>query len=110
MTLESHVLADAHAPAPTKARSWSLSGAIRRPEFGAFVATVLVYAFFAACAYKYGFVTFDGTAGWLNTAAELGIIAIPVGILMVSGEFDLSVGAVVGASSITVAIGTTLFG
>ncbi len=51
--------------------------------------------------------SFDGTAGWMNTAAELGIIAIPVGILMVAGEFDLSVGAVVGAASITVAIGTT---
>ena len=59
---------------------------------------------------QHGFVTFDGTAGWINTAAELGIIAIPIGILMVAGEFDLSVGAIVGASSIIVAIGTTLFG
>lgn len=92
------------------ARSWSFGGLVRRPEFGAFVVTVLVYAFFAAAAWRYGFVTFDGTAGWMNVAAELGIIAIPVGILMVSGEFDLSVGAVVGAASITVAIGTTLFG
>ena len=83
---------------------------MRRPEFGAFVATLLVYGFFVATAWQYGFVTFDGTAGWLNTAAELGIIAIPVGILMVAGEFDLSVGAIVGAASIIVAIGTTLFG
>jgi simple sugar transport system permease protein len=82
----------------------------RRPEFGAFVATALVYAFFAFSAYDAGFVTLDGTAGWMNVAAELGIIAIPVGLLMVAGEFDLSVGAVVGAASITVAIGTTIFG
>ena len=87
-----------------------LSGLTRRPEFGAFIATLLVYGFFAATAYDAGFVTFDGTAGWLNTSAELGIIAIPIGLLMVAGEFDLSVGAVVGASSITVAIGTTLLG
>ena len=82
----------------------------RRPEFGALVATVLVYLFFAVAAFDSGFVSFSGTAGWMNTAAELGIIAIPVGLLMVSGEFDLSVGAVVGASSITIAIGTTIFG
>jgi simple sugar transport system permease protein len=82
----------------------------RRPEFGAFVATVLVYAFFAVSTRGAGFVSVDGTAGWLDTAAELGIIAIPIGVLMVAGEFDLSVGAVVGASSIIVAIGSTIFG
>ena len=91
-------------------RRWSWSNFVRRPEFGALVATLLVYGFFVATAWQYGFATFDGTAGWLNTAAELGIIAIPVGILMVAGEFDLSVGAIVGAASIIVAIGTTLFG
>jgi simple sugar transport system permease protein len=43
----------------------------------------------------------------MNTAAELGVLAIPVGMLMIAGEFDLSVGSVVGASSMIVAIGTT---
>jgi simple sugar transport system permease protein len=89
---------------------WSLRGVVRRPEFGAFTATVLVYLFFAFSTRGAGFVTLDGTAGWLNTAAELGIIAIPIGVLMIAGEFDLSVGAVVGASSIIVAIGSTIFG
>ena len=89
---------------------WSLRSMVRRPEFGAFVATVLVYAFFAFSTRGAGFVTVDGTAGWLDTAAELGIIAIPIGVLMIAGEFDLSVGAVVGASSIIVAIGSTVFG
>ncbi len=96
------------APDVGRRRGWMRI--VHRPEFGAFIATVLVYGFFAVTAYEAGFVSFDGTAGWMNTAAELGIIAIPVGILMVAGEFDLSVGAVVGASSITVAIGTTVFG
>jgi len=110
MTSYSQELREKGLAAQAPARRWSLSGFVRRPEFGAFVATLLVYGFFAATAYDAGFVTLDGTAGWLNTSAELGIIAIPVGLLMVAGEFDLSVGAVVGASSITVAIGTTLFG
>jgi len=91
-------------------RRWSPRQMARRPEFGAFVATVLVYAFFAVSTHGAGFVSIDGTAGWLDTAAELGIIAIPIGVLMVAGEFDLSVGAVVGAASIIVAIGSTVFG
>lgn len=95
---------------PVPRKHWSWKRIVRRPEFGAFVATVLVYAFFAITTAGAGFVSIDGTAGWMNTAAELGIIAIPIGLLMVAGEFDLSVGAVVGASSITVAIGTTVFG
>ena len=62
---------------------WSLKGMARRPEFGAVVATALVYLFFAITMQGAGFVSLDGTAGWLDTAAELGIIAIPVGALMV---------------------------
>lgn len=95
---------------PSSVSRWSLRQMARRPEFGAFVATLLVYAFFAISTHGAGFISLDGTAGWLDTAAELGIIAIPVGVLMIAGEFDLSVGAVVGASSIIVAIGSTVFG
>ena len=53
---------------------WSLKGMARRPEFGAVVATALVYLFFAITTQGAGFVSIDGTAGWLDTAAELGII------------------------------------
>ena len=37
-------------------------------------------------------------------AAEVGIVALPVGLLMIAGELDISVGAVLPASSLTVAI------
>lgn len=87
----------------------ALTRMYRRPEFGAFIATLLVYAFFAVTTRGTGFLSLDGTAGWLNVAAELGIISTPVGILMVAGEFDLSVGSVVGAASVIVAIGSTIF-
>jgi hypothetical protein len=93
---------------PGRAR-WSLKGMARRPEFGAVVATALVYLFFAITTQGAGFVSIDGTAGWLDTSAELGIIAIPVGVLMIAGEFDLSVGSIVGASAVFLAIGTTVF-
>ncbi|MFC9682514.1 ABC transporter permease, partial [Streptomyces sp. NPDC056948] len=43
-------------------------------------------------------------ASWLNIAAELGIIAIPVGLLMIAGELDVSVGSVLAGSSMTLAI------
>ena len=95
---------------PPSRNPWSLKSIVRRPEFGAFAATVLVYIFFAVSTRGAGFVSLDGTAGWLDTAAELGIIAVPIGVLMIAGEFDLSVGAVVGASSIIVAIGSNMFG
>ncbi len=82
----------------------------RTPQFGALVAAVGVFVFFAIAAGGKGFLTPAATAGWLNATAELALIAIPVGLLMIAGEFDLSVGSVVGASSITAAVGTTIFG
>src|ERR1700753_105931 len=90
---------------PRRSR-WSLKGLARRTGLGSVLAAVLVFFFFAITTRGAGFVSIDGTAGWLDTAAELGIIAIPVGVLMVAGEFDLSVGAVVGGSSIIVATGS----
>src|SRR5688500_3815736 len=83
---------------------------LRRPEFGALVGALLVFAFFAVAAGGKGFLTLDGTASWLNVAAELGIITLPVAMLMIAGEFDLSVGSVVGASSMVVAIGSAHYG
>jgi simple sugar transport system permease protein len=87
------------------ARRW-----LRQPETGAFFAAIIVYIFFAVAAWRANFVSLDGAAAWLDTSAELGIIALAVGILMIAGEFDLSIGSVIGASSIAMAIGTTRFG
>jgi simple sugar transport system permease protein len=50
------------------------------------------------------FLAAGGVASWLNVAAELGIIALAVGLLMIAGELDLSVGSVVAGSSVTCAI------
>ncbi len=95
------------APAPAPARP-VLSGAtlgnlIRRPESGALIGTVGVFVFFAIFGGAQ-FLSAGGTASWLNVAAELGIIAIPVGLLMIAGELDLSVGSVLASSSMTLAI------
>ena len=87
---------------PVKQRQ-SLSNLMRRPETGALIATVSIYIFFALVAGS-AFTSTKGTATWLNPAAELGIIALPVGLLMIAGELDLSVGSVLAASSMTLAI------
>jgi simple sugar transport system permease protein len=82
---------------------------LRRPEAGALFAAIVVYLFFAFATRETNFVSLNGTAAWLNSAAELGIIAVSVGLLLIAGEFDLSIGAVVGASSIALAIGTKFY-
>jgi simple sugar transport system permease protein len=76
---------------------------LRRPEAGALLGTIGVYAFFAIFGGSH-FLEAGGFASWLNVASELGIIAIPVGLLMISGELDLSVGSVLASSSMTLAI------
>lgn len=86
----------------TTKKGIALGSLLRRPETGSFVGMVVVYIFFAAL----GGEVFMGAPGWssfLNTAAEIGIIALPVGLLMIAGELDISVGAVLPASSVTVA-------
>jgi simple sugar transport system permease protein len=91
------------AGAPRVNQRQSLSSLMRRPETGALIATVSIYIFFVVFAGG-AFTDAKGTATWLNPAAELGIIALPVGLLMIAGELDLSVGSVLAASSMTLAI------
>lgn len=50
------------------------------------------------------FLSSAGYASWLNVAAEIGIVALPIGLLMIAGEMDLSIGAVIPAASLTMAI------
>ena len=81
----------------------SLGSLIRRPETGSLIGFIAVYIFFAALGGSV-FMGAPGWSSWLNIAAEVGIIALPVGLLMISGEFDMSVGSIVPASSMTAAI------
>lgn len=83
--------------------------ALLRPEAGGVASAMLVFAFFAITAGQNGFLTSLGTANWLDSSADLGIVAVAIGMLMIGGEFDLSVGSVVGASSMIVALCTGYF-
>lgn len=81
----------------------SLGSLLRRPETGSFIGLVLVFMFFSIFGGS-SFTSASGAASWLNVAAELGIIALPIGLLMIAGHLDLSIGSVIPASSMTMAI------
>lgn len=72
-----------------------------RPEFTAIIGTVVVFAFFAIFTGDAGFLSLVMTRNYLEVAATIGIIAAPITLLLVAGEFDLSVGSVVAACEIT---------
>lgn len=80
-----------------------LAACCAAPQAGAALGLVLVYVFFAALGGAV-FVGAPGWSSWLNTAAQVGIIALPVGMLMTSGDLDISVGSVVPAANLTLAI------
>jgi simple sugar transport system permease protein len=71
-----------------------------RPEIGALVGTTAVWVFFWAVGGAFG--TAAGTANYLDVAAGLGIMAVAVSLLMIGGEFDLSSGAMTGATAMLV--------
>jgi simple sugar transport system permease protein len=83
--------------------SLSIGNLLRRPEAGALLGLVAVLVFFVVFG-SANFLEPAGTASWLNVAANLGIIAIPVGLLMIAGELDISIGATIPAGALTVAI------
>jgi simple sugar transport system permease protein len=87
----------------TGQRRAALGGLFRRPETGAFIGLVAMFVFFCIQG-GLSFLSVGAFASWLNIAAGLGIIAIPVGLLMIAGELDISVGSMVPAGSMTTAI------
>jgi simple sugar transport system permease protein len=80
-----------------------------RPELGAVAGSILVWIFFAIVAGRQGFVSLAGTATYLEVASTLGILAIAVSMLMIGGEFDLSVGSIIGACGMVVTILTIVY-
>lgn len=67
---------------------------MRRPELGALAGLILVAIFFISTADASMF-TLAGIMNILSPAAQLGILAIAAALLMIGGEFDLSIGSMV---------------
>ena len=85
-------------------RTSALRRLLSRPELGSAGGVVLVWIFFAIFAGAQGFLTLKGTATYLEVSAELGILATAVALLMIGGEFDLSVGSIIGAAGMMTTI------
>lgn len=86
----------------------SLSRMLRRPEVGAFVAAIVILAFFSL--YTEQFLSEAGIGTWLNSSSRFGIMAVAVALLMIGGEFDLSAGAMTGTTGLMVGVLTTHYG
>lgn len=81
---------------------------LRRPEVGAVAGAIVIWIYFAFAAGN----DFSGASGaslFLETASELGILTVAVTLLMISGEFDLSVGSTMGACTMATAIFATTY-
>ena len=98
------------AAAPAKPRSTSPFSFFRRPEAGAAAGFLLILVFFSYFGWDKQFVTALGTSTWLNFASKVGIIAIPIGFLMIAGELDISIGALIPAGGIVLAMSVETFG
>ncbi|WP_405724503.1 ABC transporter permease [Streptomyces sp. NBC_00028] len=72
---------------------------LARPEVGVFVGAVAVFVFFLIAAPPVR----DGSsmANVLYQSSTIGIMALPVALLMIGGEFDLSSGVAVVTSALT---------
>jgi simple sugar transport system permease protein len=83
---------------------------LQRPETTAIVGTVLVFIYFTITAGSNGFLSLTATQNYLAVAAELAILAAPVSLLLIAGEFDLSLGAAIGATGIATVYPVVAFG
>ena len=84
-------------------RGDSLRTLLARPELTSLAGATAVFLFFVVTAGDTGFLSTQGTVNYLEVAAQLGIIAVFVTLLMIAGEFDLSVGSMLGAAGVVVA-------
>ncbi|MDJ0824084.1 MAG: ABC transporter permease [Rhodobacter sp.] len=78
--------------------------ALIRPELGGIVGAVAVFTFFLLFAFDSGMFNSQGVMNWSVVSAQFMIIAVGACLLMIAGEFDLSVGSMIGFSGMLIAI------
>lgn len=102
------------APAQEKdERVKEISGfrkAMIRPELGSICGTILVFVFFLLVARDSGMFSAEGALNWGVVSAQFAIIAVGACLLMIAGEFDLSVGSMIGFSGIVIALMSVTWG
>src|SRR5437763_7492732 len=95
---------DTAAPTPKDERLVSvgpLTRLLTRPDIGAFLGAIAVFSAFGYFARAVNWLGDPAIAsGWTDQAAQYGIVAVPVALLMIGGEFDLSAGVMIGSSGL----------
>jgi len=82
-------------------RGGPLARVLTRPDIGALLGAVAVFFAFAYFARGVNWIGEPAiAASWTDQAAQFGIVAVPVALLMIGGEFDLSAGAMIGSSGL----------
>ncbi|MEM9441771.1 MAG: ABC transporter permease, partial [Pseudomonadota bacterium] len=84
--------------------------ALIRPELGGICGTVLVFVFFFLFAFDSGMFNSQGIMNWSIVSAQFMVIAVGACLLMIAGEFDLSVGSMIGFAGMMIAIFTVTLG
>ena len=80
---------------------------LKRPELGALAGLILVTVFFVSVANPVMF-SLAGIINFLTPAAQLGILALGAALLMIGGEFDLSVGSMVAFAGLVFGVSLTV--
>ncbi|MBD3309054.1 ABC transporter permease [candidate division KSB3 bacterium] len=78
--------------------------ALIRPELGSICGVILVFVIFFLIARDSGMFSSDGVMNWLIVSSQFAILAVGACLLMIAGEFDLSIGSMIGFSGIIIAI------
>src|SRR5690606_34657977 len=74
-----------------------------RPEFGALIGAIVVWLLFFSQA-RGTWLSWLGTANYVEVSARYGLTALAVALLMIGGEFDLSAGVLTGTTGMFTAI------
>lgn len=105
-------MADSNKPTENAAQGggFSFASLFRRPEAGAAAGLIIIFIFFTFFGWDKNFLTPLGASTWLNFSSKVGIVALPIGFLMIAGELDISVGALIPAGGIVMAMSVEVFG
>jgi len=103
--------AQSNQPVDERIKEFStLRKALIRPELGGIVGTIAVFTFFLLFAFDSGMFNSRGVLNWSIVSAQFVIIAVGACLLMIAGEFDLSVGSMIGFAGMMIAIFTVKLG
>jgi len=106
-------MSQAAVPPDSDERIKEMSGfrkSLMRPELGGICGTIIVFVFFFFTASGSGMFSPAGIMNWSVVSAQFMIIAVGACLLMIAGEFDLSVGSMIGFAGMSIALLSTSAG